>query len=117
MEIGNGSSVDVKKPTMNCDNLIVDNGVNQNSKNGDNPDNVEKGPNDDGELNIEQCHAAENGDGVVGPLQPCIEPPLANGSKSWYSRCKWRSQSCDRKQKYCPRPRYSWINGNNNSLA
>lgn len=34
---------------------------------------------------------------------------------SWYSRCKWRSQSCDRKQKYCPRPRYSWINGYGNS--
>lgn len=135
----NGVVVDAKTATIICDSALIDqNGdAKHNDKNGEMEHIIDgDGGNDDDStpntidstLDAVKC-IIENSN--VLQHQTCVEatipkvpppPPIANTApvvsngcmSSWYSRCKWRSQSCDRKQKYCPRPRYSWINGHNN---
>lgn len=134
MESESCSLIEVKNLTVICDSEIINNGngVNQNSKNVNGrhlfngvENDLKTGTN---ELTALKC-IAENGDGlhqtklsapattlpIAATAQISTASANANGCMSWYARCKWRSQSCDRKQKFCPRPRYSWINGNNNN--
>lgn len=113
-------SIAMKRSTMICDSVVIDKiGANYNNRNRDGHIIVSD------DLNALKCFNDTNGVNVsqipsVTAMEVAkVQVTNTNDTvcKSWYSRCKWRSQSCDRKQKYCPRPRYSWINGNHNSVA
>lgn len=136
----NNSAVDVKTATMTCDSAIIDrdHGTKHNDRNGCIEHVIEDGD-DVHSTTVDSALAAvkciiEKSDGLqnqrndvtviaasatipsVPPTIIATAPVVSNGCmSSWYSRCKWRSQSCDRKQKNCPRPRNSWINDHNSN--